>query len=140
MNRREMLTATGAFVLTGGMARAADADSHHPSAAGGLGDALANCLAVGEACLAHCLDRLAAGDVALAACGRSVNDMLATNAALLRLSSTRSARGAAMARLAVDVSRDCEAECRKHAEKHPICKACGDACARVIKEAAGLAA
>lgn len=65
--------------------------------------------------------------------------MLAVNAALLRLASTGSSRLAAMAKVAVDVSRDCEAECRKHAEKHPICKACGDACARVIKEAAGLA-
>jgi hypothetical protein len=65
--------------------------------------------------------------------------MLAANAALLRLASTKSRHAAALAKVAVDVSRDCEAECRKHAEKHPICKACGDACARVIKEAAGLA-
>jgi Cys-rich four helix bundle protein (predicted Tat secretion target) len=133
MNRREMLMATGAFVLTSGAALAAETGSHH-GAVGGLAD----CLSTGEACLAHCLDRLATGDPSLAACGKAVNDMLATNAALLRLSSAKSPRAAAMAKVAIDVSRDCEAECRKHAEKHAICKACGEACTRMIKEASAL--
>ena len=35
----------------------------------------------------------------------------------------------------IEVCTDCEQECRKHADKHPVCKSCADACARFIAEA-----
>ena len=39
-----------------------------------------------------------------------------------------------LARVCIDVCRTCAKECRKHADKHPECKACLEGCEECIKE------
>lgn len=129
MNRRQMLLGSGAMMISSLIA-----DPHAAHAAGGaaLADAAAACITAGDACLDHCLTLLGKGDTSLAACARSVADMLAVNAALLRLAGLRSTHLAGMARVAIEVDGACEVECRKHAETHPPCKGCADACALTV--------
>jgi hypothetical protein len=71
----------------------------------------------------------AAGDVSLAACARAVDLMMSICGTLAKLVSLRSAYVPAMAKVALLGCRDCEAECRKHDEKHAACKACAETCA-----------
>lgn len=131
MKRRDLIKHASALAVAA-TAMNATAASAAPA---GLTAALAGCLESGETCLAHCHTLLGKGDPSLAGCAKTVSDMLAVDAALLRLASTDSKYLADAAKLVVAVSRDCEAECRKHADKHPVCKACAESCARVIAEA-----
>jgi Cys-rich four helix bundle protein (predicted Tat secretion target) len=148
MNRRELLIGAGAVALATA-AHAAPGQDTKPKAAphhhgdnlfGGAAAAAADCLPKGEACLDHCIQLLSTGDTSLAACAAAVRDMLATCRALTTLASAGSKNAKAMARLASDVARDCEAECKKHANMHLPCKACGEACTRLIKECSQLPA
>ena len=82
----------------------------------------------------HCLQTFAAGDTSLAICAREVDLMLSTCGTLAKLASLNSSHLPTMAKLALAVCQDCEAECRKHADKHAACKACGEACAACAAE------
>ncbi len=145
MERREALKTAGTL-LAGALSTAAWAaeHQHHHHGGGpkyaGLIAATADCGKAGEVCLAHCLVLLGDGDKEMAACSKSVNQMLAICGALGKLAAQESKYTAAMAKVAADVCADCEKECRKHDKKHAECKACGDACAACLKECKKLAA
>ncbi len=141
MNRREVLAAAGtvaaaAFVAP---AMAADHDHHHDhgvAAKAGLTASALDCVATGNACVAHCLDSFIAGDTSLAICAKTAEDVVAVCAALAKLAVGKSPHLAAYTKVAILVCRDCEKECRKHADKHPTCKACAESCAACAEECA----
>lgn len=144
MDRREALTAFAAVAAATAAvtARAGQHDHHHH---GGLKrqalvDSAQGCLSAGEACLAHCLVLLGDGDKEMAACSKSVNQMMAMVETLRKLAVTDSKYLPRYAKLCAEACDDCEKECRKHDKKHAECKACGDACATCAKECKKVAA
>ncbi|MBK9160460.1 MAG: four-helix bundle copper-binding protein [Nitrosomonadales bacterium] len=145
MNRRELLL--GGMALAGaavvGRAQAAGhAHEHHHGAPANasLAAATSDCVQKGEVCLSHCLELLGKGDRDMAACAQSVNQMLAVCGALQQLANQNSKQTARLAAIAMDVCKQCEEECKKHADKHEQCKACGESCAACYKECKKVAA
>ena len=144
MNRRELLTSAGAAaVILASASASADEHMHHDHGAMAMPMATPNaklidtasvCIKTGDACMAHCLASFAAGDTSLAACAKTVNEMLSVCASLHKLAAAGSARLPEMAKLAIAVCQDCEKECRKHEHHHATCKACADACAACAEE------
>lgn len=153
MNRRDMLFTTGstfigvvsgslgAIACGGGTAVAqntvkAPASPASPHVHGGGDPALAEaayaCLGKGQSCLAHCIGMLAAGDTSMAGCAPAVHDMHAVMQGLAAAAASGNRHLKDLARVALEFCKDCEAECRKHAEHHVVCKECADACARTI--------
>ncbi len=148
MQRREMIgTAAGlaAAVFAAKASAQAQQDHshhmhHHGSPYAGLVASSGECIATGEACLAHCHVLLADGDKAMAECAQSVNQLLAVCTALQKLAAQQSKFTKAYAKLTLDVCTECEKSCRKHEKKHAECKACADACAKCAKECKALTA
>ncbi|WP_295009149.1 four-helix bundle copper-binding protein [uncultured Dechloromonas sp.] len=141
MERREVLKTVAATVAgaISSAALAADHDHHHAPAGmaprnAGLIAASADCLKTGEACLAHCLYLLGNGDREMAACAQSVNELLASCTALMKLAGQDSKHVPGFAKLAAEICASCEKECRKHEKHHAECKACADSCAACLKE------
>ncbi|MBX3185375.1 MAG: Csp1 family four helix bundle copper storage protein [Labilithrix sp.] len=152
MNRRDALFTTGSMVLSaslgalacgGGTAVAQNAPKAPPSppAGGGhahhggdasLADAAHACMAKGEACISHCIGMLVSGDTSMAGCMKAVHDMQAVMEGLAAAASSGSKHLPALAKVAAEFCKDCEAECRKHADKHAVCKECAEACARTV--------
>jgi len=91
-------------------------------------DAASACSSTAEICVGHCVEMLAGGDKTLAACAASSLEVAVVCNGLRALAAQNSAHLASYAKVAADVCKSCEAECRKHAE-HMACKNCGDACA-----------
>ncbi len=145
MNRRDALSASGAFALglLGNTVLAAEAGhSHHDhsmhhnhgaSSLQPLVDSAAKCVTTGQTCLAHCLVLLGEGDKAMAECARAVNQMMAACGALQNLAAQASRLTGQMAALALEACSECEKACRKHADKHAECKACMESCGECIK-------
>ncbi len=139
MNRREALVSTGAMVVSASLGaiacgtRSAIAQAPHvpPATDASLIDTAFDCSKKGNACIYHCLGRMSSGDTSMAGCAAAVADMVAVTDALAKVASHGGKNVAKTARLALDVCRDCEVECRKH-EHHPVCKDCADACLRTI--------
>jgi Cys-rich four helix bundle protein (predicted Tat secretion target) len=130
-------TAAVALAAAGNMAFAEGHDHqhmHHGMKNQGLIDATFYCVQKGQACIRHCLELLGQGDKEMAACAISVNQMLAVCTSLGQLAGYESKHLAKMAKVAMDVCRECEDECRKHAKKHQECADCADACAACLKE------
>jgi Cys-rich four helix bundle protein (predicted Tat secretion target) len=140
MNRREALLSTGSMVVSASLGAiacgtrnaVAQAPHVHPETDAALIDAAFDCSKKGNACIFHCLHLLSSGDASMAGCASAVNDMVAVTDALAKVASHGGKHVAAVARLAIDVCKDCEAECRKHAEHHAVCKDCADSCQRTI--------
>lgn len=144
MNRRDAILTTGSMFVSAslgalacGGATAGAQNAKAPPAGGsssptGLGDAALDCLAKGNACVAHCIRMLGAGETAMAGCARSSYDMTVAMEALAKLAASGSSHLPAYAKLAAEFCRDCVAECAKHADKHTVCKDCMDACTRTI--------
>lgn len=101
-------------------------------------DTASACIAKGEVCVAHCIDLMKAGDTAMADCMKTVSAMMPMCAALVRLAALDSKRLKELAAVCNDVLADCEAECKKHAGKHAVCKDCMDSCTACIKECKAL--
>lgn len=153
MNRRQLLQGGGALTLAAvaGLATAAapapemhdHQHDHHHHGAGADYSALAHsathCVMLGEACIDHCLDLLAQGDKSLAACAKSVEQLLAVCNALRQMATYKSAHVPRLAKLAMDVCKECETECSKHKE-HQACRDCAQACAECHQECAKVAA
>jgi Cys-rich four helix bundle protein (predicted Tat secretion target) len=143
VDRREILTG-GALLAAAAMTKVALAadehehEHHHhhdmPMAYAALLTAASDCLLKGQICSDHCLISLGEGDTAMAECAKAVAQMMATCGALQRLASSGSKYVPQMARLARDVCKDCEAACKKHADKHTQCKDCMESCANCAKE------
>lgn len=118
-------------------------DHNHGPAANpyaALAAATTHCIASGEACIAHCLDLLGQGDKDMAACARSVQQMLATCTALRQLAAAKSPYVPRLAKVVADICLDCEKECRKHEKQHQECHDCAESCAACAKECAAVAA
>lgn len=113
---------------------------HHDAPYAALALAASDCLQKGQACLSHCLVLLGEGDKAMAACAQSVNQMLALCAAVQQLANQNSKQLSRVAAIAMDACQQCEDECKKHADKHAVCKACGESCAACYKECKKLSA
>lgn len=156
MDRREILQG-GALLsaaLFAGMARAAGAGDqdhahehlHHAHDHDGgvnysdLAHAATHCVMFGEACIDHCITLLGQGEKEMAACARSVEELLAACNMLRQLATWKSAYVPRMAKVAMDICKACEEECRKHEKKHQPCRDCADACADCYKECAKVAA
>ena len=75
----------------------------------------------------------------MAACAKSASQVEAVCGALQKLAAAEAKNLPQMAKLAMDVCKDCEEECKK-TEKHPECKACMEACAACYKECKKIAA
>ncbi|MEQ1602246.1 MAG: four-helix bundle copper-binding protein [Methylophilaceae bacterium] len=143
MNRREMLLASVALTGAAISANAAEQKHAHHHAASANADLIntaADCVQKGQVCLHHCLALLGQGDKEMAACSKSVNQMLAICGALQQLANQESSYLPKLAAIAQDVCKQCEDECKKHADKHEACKACGESCAACIKECRKIAA
>lgn len=150
MDRRTLFqgaTAAALSALAGSAAAAAveDEHSHHHMHGDGnknqnLIASASDCLTKGEACLSHCLVLLGDGEKEMAACARSVNQMLAICTALHKVAVQDGSMLPAMAKVAAQTCEACEKECRKHAKKHAECKACADSCADCLKQCKAIAA
>jgi Cys-rich four helix bundle protein (predicted Tat secretion target) len=152
MNRRELLLGAVAMTAaaTAGKAFAAEHDHmnmdhstmvhDHKSARNDKLIAVASdCSLKANVCLDHCIDLLGQGDKEMAACAKSANQAAAVCVALQQLASSESKHLPQMAKLAMDVCKECEEECKK-TEKHPECKACKEACIACYEECKKIAA
>jgi Cys-rich four helix bundle protein (predicted Tat secretion target) len=147
MDRRELLTGSALFAAAAmtRVALAAEEHEHHhhhdmPLPTASLLTAVTDCLLKGQICSDHCLINLGEGEKEMAPCAQSVAQMLATCGALQKLASANSKYVPQMAKLARDVCKDCEAECKKHADKHKECKDCMESCAACARECEKFAA
>ena len=142
MDRRDLLAGAGAVLAAAATQQAfAQAQpgehAHHRHGKGknlALADSAAKCVTTGEACGNHCITVLEQGDKTIAACARSVNQLIAICTALQAVAAQDGTQLAKLAKVAMDVCKECEDECRKHEKKHQECKDCGDACAACYKE------
>ena len=151
MNRRELLLGAVAMtaVVAGSRAMAAEHDHadmhhehehHHDSKLNmKLIEATSDCVLKAQICVQHCIVLLGEGDKSMAACAKSASQVEAMCAALQKLAATDAKTLPQMAKLAMEVCKDCEDECKK-TDKHPECKACGEACAACYKECKKIAA
>ena len=139
-----LLGSTGVLATVGTIALAQGGSykegSHHEGSHGkssksqdDLKDAALNCVKAGQDCIQHCLEHFKKGDTSLADCAASVSEMVVFCTTLSGLSAFKSKRLAAFAKLCGQSCRDCEVECRKHEDTHPICKRCAEACAECSK-------
>ena len=137
MQRREVLVGLGATAAAAVVTSAFAQDhSHHQGTA--INQAVINsaseCVSTGEVCLNLCNDVLAQGDKSMADCAKSVSQLVVVCGALRSLAAQNAPALPKMARVAMDVCQDCEAQCRKHEKMHAECKACADACATCYAE------
>jgi Cys-rich four helix bundle protein (predicted Tat secretion target) len=118
---------------TGGAPPAPGAGAaHHHGENGALADAAGACASKGAACVAHCLALLGRGDTSVAGCAQAAYTMAAAMEALAKVATSGSPRLAAFARGASELCVECVTECAKHADKHPACKECLEACNKAI--------
>jgi len=125
-----------ALVVGGVQALAQQGHSHSPPGAQGaqqpkLAAAAAECVLKGQECIDHCIGLVKAGDVSIAECMKSVEQLIAACSALrvLTISNWKDLRN--FAKAVQPVCQTCETECRKH-ERHAACKACAESCAACI--------
>jgi Cys-rich four helix bundle protein (predicted Tat secretion target) len=153
MNRRDAIITTGSMLVSASLGAIACGGNNAvaqntpktapptPPAAGhqhahggdpGLAEAAHGCIAKGEACIAHCLAMFAMGDTSMGGCAKSVHEMHAVMQGLAAAAASGSKPLPALAKVAMEFCKDCEAECKKHADKHAECKECMDACTKTI--------
>ncbi|MGV4689180.1 four-helix bundle copper-binding protein [Burkholderia pseudomallei] len=138
MDRRDALFGTGLLALSAlaTMERVSAQESspaetshlHHGGRYSVLANAAGECVSTGQVCESHCIGLLGKGNQDLAACASSVSQMLSICGALQQLSNQNSRYLPALAKVALDACHDCEAECKKHADRHAPCKACMESC------------
>jgi len=100
--------------------------------------ALARCLQTGNACLGHCITELGQGHQEMGECNKTVQEMLATCEALLKLSSIKSEHAKAQMKITAQACDNCAEACKKHSAHwghgmHLACKECFDACLECAK-------
>ena len=151
MNRREVLQGSADLSLAAlaGMATAAgktakdgghEMHHHGGNAYGDLAHAATHCVMFGEACIDHCLTLLGEGDKEMAACAKSVEQMMSACTMLRQLATWNSPYVPRMATVVMDMCKACEDECRKHEKKHQECKDCAESCAACYAECRKVAA
>jgi Cys-rich four helix bundle protein (predicted Tat secretion target) len=134
--RTVLLTAAAGVAMPGASALAQPAPAKHAA----LAAAAKRCVEVGEICLKHCIKATEAGDKSLVDCLRTTRAMLAVTTAMAQFAEQNAKRLKPLAKVCLDVCRDCEAECRKHITHHAECKACFEACGAMISQLKRLAA
>lgn len=147
MNRRELLLGAAAMAAaaTAGKAFAAGHDhmamahDHKSKRNDKLIEVASDCVLKANICVQHCIVMMGQGEKDLAACAASSSQLVAMCAALQHFASAESKFLPQMAKLAMDICKDCENECKK-TERHPECKACGEACAACYNECKKIAA
>ena len=93
LNRRELIASAGGAVL---LAASTETMAHDhegmamPSINAKLVETASDCIKAGEACTAHCLSLFASGDTTVAACAKSVDEMLSICGAVQKLASAGS--------------------------------------------------
>jgi Cys-rich four helix bundle protein (predicted Tat secretion target) len=151
MNRRELLLGALAMatVATTGKTIAAENEHEHMNMGMGmthdhhsnLNEKLiavaSDCVLKANICVQHFIVAMGQGEKDLAACAKSSSEVIAICTALQQLASAGSSKLPALAKVAMDICKDCEEECKK-TDKHPQCKACGEACAACYKECKAL--
>jgi Cys-rich four helix bundle protein (predicted Tat secretion target) len=75
----------------------------------------------------------------MAACAKSSSQVVAVCTALQQLASAESKHLPQFAKVAMEICKECEEECKK-TEKHPECKACKEACTACYEECKKIAA
>jgi len=140
MDRRDVigLAAAAASLAALSGARAADAlpEHHHHEAAAGMKALFASaqeCVSTSQLCQAHCQVLFASGDRSLADCARSVDALIPVCQALAALAAQESTFLPHYAKVAGEICRACEQQCRKHEKQHAQCRDCAEACARCAK-------
>jgi Cys-rich four helix bundle protein (predicted Tat secretion target) len=152
MNRRELLLGAVAMTAaaTAGKAFAAEHDhmnmdhmnmahDHQSKLNEKLIFAASDCVLKANICLQHCIVLLGQGDKEMAACAKSSSQVASVCTALQQLASAESSHLPQMAKVAMEICKECEEECKK-TEKHPECKACKEACAVCYEECKKIAA
>lgn len=92
------------------------------------------CAQHGDECIDHCIELFKTGDVSLARCAETVNEMIVMCRALAKMATYDSPQVKAVAKICRDVCQACADECGKHADTHSNCKACEQSCLECIKE------
>lgn len=151
MNRRELLLGAVAMAAAGAVGKAMAAEHEHNHDHAGMAHdhssapnakliaAAADCMTKANLCLQHCLVSLGKGEKELAACAQSSSQVISMCNALLEMAAANSKYLPKLAKLAMEVCKDCEEECKK-TEKHPECKACKEACVACYEECKKIAA
>jgi Cys-rich four helix bundle protein (predicted Tat secretion target) len=155
MNRRDAIITTGSMLVSASLgalacggnnavaqntpkapptppAPPASGHAHHHGGDPVLSEAAQGCISKGEACLAHCLAMFANGDTTMGGCGKAVHEMTAVMQGVLAAAASGSKHLPALAKVAMEFCKDCESECKKHADKHAVCKDCMEACGKTI--------
>lgn len=148
MDRRDVLLAVSAVAAAAAAAAVQPAlgdedhshQTHRAQMYPALASAAADCVRTGEICVDHCLALFAQGDKSTAACARSVTQLTSICGTLQLLATQNSKFLPRYAKLAGEICKDCEDECRKHEKEHQQCKDCADACAACEKECNKVAA
>lgn len=137
LSKRDLLAASAGGVvlaMAGGAAAAPKEHEHqHGATRSPVVDAAEKCVSTGRACVSHCLDSFKAGDNSLADCARSVEDMLPVCNAMAQLVTSGSRHAKGLGQTCAVICEDCEKACRKHEDKHAVCKQCAEACAALVK-------
>lgn len=146
MDRREMLkvAAGGVMLAAAGNSVFAAEKTKHPAGHQhvhegnkyqGLINAAADSVKNGQACLSHGLVMLSQREYKeMAVCAMSVSDMVAACTAIGQLASNNSPNLVKMAKVVMDVCKDCEKECRKFEKEEEICKQTADSCVICFNE------
>jgi Cys-rich four helix bundle protein (predicted Tat secretion target) len=95
--------------------------------------ALSDCISKAQLCAGHCVEELANGNLQMAKCSASVNELLAVTSATQALVGRKSALAKKAAALCAEACAACAAACAEHKEHfahgmHLACKACMEAC------------
>jgi Cys-rich four helix bundle protein (predicted Tat secretion target) len=152
MDRRELLTGVASMLAaaTAINAVAADHDEinmtgshehhHHGSSRyQKLIEMASDCVIKAQICLNHCIIAMGQGDKDMAACAAISRQTEVMCTALQQMAISESQHLPHLAKIVMDVCKECEKECVKH-DRHPECKACGESCAACAKECQAFAA
>lgn len=138
MHRRDALkAAVGSAAFLAGSAMAAEDHMFHKhvefaNANEDLVSKARDCARTGEACLKVCLEVLETGDTSMAACAKSVRELIFACDALAGMAVHDSRHLAEYAALTSKVCTDCREQCLKHKE-HSQCLDCANSCEACIE-------
>lgn len=135
MTRRSLIASgvalgAGATTMAAGHSQAATTDTAGDM---DLVDVATTCVAMGERCHAYGIEMVAKGETMMAECTRAVSVMTSVCATVARMAALNSPHLSDACRIALKTCDDCRLECQKHSANHTPCKACEDACARMLQ-------
>ena len=147
MERRDFLSATAAVAggaVIGKAHASQSAHKHHKMIKSTLSSqeqasilqSTRECIAAGNACVAHCARSLASGSTMMAECNLAVQSMLPLTQAMnqvAQLNSAKKERISALASACMKFCEDCLAACEPHTKMHEECRKCAEACKSCIK-------